>query len=78
MTCFEDMGFADVATHIQSGNVVFTTAIADQALLGRAIETGLSRQFKHDAKVVVVSLGALRRAPRKPESATLSLRTLEP
>lgn len=59
--CFEDLGCADVATYIQSGNVAFSTAIGDQAMLGHTIEDALSEQFKYKAKVVVVPVGVLRR-----------------
>lgn len=63
--CFEAMGFADVATYIQSGNVVFRTPVADQARLGRTIEAALSKQFKYDAKAVVVSHDTLKRVVRE-------------
>ncbi|HEY6102364.1 MAG TPA: DUF1697 domain-containing protein [bacterium] len=59
--CFEGLGCADVATYIQSGNVVFSAAIGDQAMLGRTIEDALSEQFKYKAKIVVVPVGVLRR-----------------
>ncbi len=59
--CFERMGFADVATYIQSGNVVFSAPIRDQALLGRTIEAALSKQFKYKSSVVVVSRDILTR-----------------
>ena len=59
--CFESMEFDDVTTYIQSGNVVFSTPIVDQALLGRTIEAGLSKQFMYNSRVVVVSLATLKR-----------------
>lgn len=59
--CFEGLGCADVATYIQSGNVVFSAAIGDQAILGRTIEDALSEQFKYKVKVVVVPVSVLRR-----------------
>lgn len=59
--CFEGMGFADVATYIQSGNVVFSTQIADQKLLVRTIEHSLSKQFKYKSRVVLLSFDMLRR-----------------
>jgi uncharacterized protein (DUF1697 family) len=59
--CFEDLGFADVATYIQSGNVVFRTPVADRARLERMIEDRLSKQFKYKSRVVLVPLQVLRR-----------------
>jgi uncharacterized protein (DUF1697 family) len=59
--CFEGLGFADVATYIQSGNVVFSTPGTDQALLGRTIEAALSKQFKYNSRVVLVPLDVLKR-----------------
>lgn len=59
-SCFENLGLTDVATFIQSGNVLFSTPIIDQALLGRRIEAALSKQFKYTSKVVVVSLDMLK------------------
>lgn len=51
--CFEAMGFADVATYIQSGNVVFSAPRAQE--LVERIELGLSQTFDYPARVVVRS-----------------------
>ncbi|MGZ5289731.1 MAG: DUF1697 domain-containing protein [Actinomycetota bacterium] len=59
--CFEADGFEDVATYIQSGNVVFTSGrSAGETLTGR-IERMLARSFAYEASVVVRS-GAQMRA----------------
>jgi uncharacterized protein (DUF1697 family) len=52
--CFEDGGFEDVATYIQSGNVVFRAAGAGSAL-ARRIEELLSATFGYPASVVLRS-----------------------
>ena len=66
--CFEGLGLADVATYIQSGNVVFSAPAGDRGRLGQRIEAALSKQFEYDARLVVVPLDVLRRvvaeAPR--------------
>ena len=49
--CFEEQGFADVATYIQSGNVIFTAAAAPVA----KIEKALAATFRYQAVVVVCS-----------------------
>lgn len=52
---FDAMGFSDVKTYIQSGNVLFQSDEKDKAELTTMIEKGLSRRFNFEVKVVVVS-----------------------
>jgi len=52
---FEVLGFSNVLTYIQSGNVVFRSEESDKAALTTRIEKGLSARFNFDAKVVVVA-----------------------
>lgn len=54
-TAFEEMGFSNVVTYIQSGNVVFQCEEKDNAALTTKIEKGLSKRFNFEAKVVVIS-----------------------
>lgn len=56
---FLDQGFVDVATYIQSGNVLFSSTDAGPVLEPR-LEAALSRAFRFQATVVVRSAGALR------------------
>lgn len=58
---FERIGFADVATYIQSGNVIFAAPRQSRAALAAQIESGLSRQFGADLRIVLLSAAALRR-----------------
>ena len=51
----EEMGFSNVQTYIQSGNVVFQSENKDKAAITAKIEKGLSKRFNFEAKVVVVS-----------------------
>ncbi len=53
--CFEAEGFGDVATYIQSGNVLFTAGRANQQALTGQIEKALSRSFAYQSRVVVRS-----------------------
>jgi uncharacterized protein (DUF1697 family) len=50
-----DMGFKDVRTYLQSGNVVFRDKPADKAKLAAAIEARITRDFGHKVPVRVVS-----------------------
>ncbi len=52
---FEAMGFTNVRTYIQSGNVLVESAEKDKDLLTAKIESELSRRFNFQARVVVVS-----------------------
>ncbi|CAG0938147.1 hypothetical protein BROC_00117 [Candidatus Brocadiaceae bacterium] len=52
---FEEMGFSNVVTYIQSGNVLFLSEEKDKTLLITKIEKGLSIRFNFEAKIVVVS-----------------------
>jgi uncharacterized protein (DUF1697 family) len=52
---FESIGFADVTTYIQSGNVVFTSAEKENARLTDKIEKALSQRFKYTSRLVLVA-----------------------
>lgn len=52
---FEAMGFIEVETLIQSGNVVFSSKAAGRARLTGSIEEALSAAFGYASRVVVVS-----------------------
>jgi uncharacterized protein (DUF1697 family) len=57
---FEEMGFAEVATYINSGNVFFRAPRRKRAELAAAIEAGLSERFGFELKVAVVTEAELR------------------
>lgn len=54
-SAFERMGFANVTTYIQSGNVLFTSTNQNLDTLTRTIETTLTKEFRYKSKVVLVS-----------------------
>lgn len=58
--CFEEDGFEDVATYIQSGNVLFTAPGARTAELTDRIETLLAESFDYIPTVVVRSRKQMR------------------
>ena len=61
-SCLETAGFENVATYIQSGNVLFESAERDRARLTRLLEKTLSRTFApYSARVIVRSHAGLRR-----------------
>lgn len=52
---FEKMGFQNVSTYIQSGNVLFSSDKTDNEALSDKIEQALSKAFAYTSKVVLVS-----------------------
>lgn len=58
--CFELMGFSEVATYIQSGNIIFNSDEIEIKKIADNIEKGLSKTFRYDAKAVVISYKELK------------------
>lgn len=56
---FEALGFTDVVTYINSGNIVFKTKEADARKLEKKIEQMLVKNYKLDSKVVIRSLSEM-------------------
>jgi len=59
---FEALGLNDVASYIQSGNVIFSSGEEDSRLLGRKIETGMSALTGRKISVFVLSPEELKKA----------------
>ncbi len=58
---FEELGFADVATYINSGNVLFRGKREKMETLSARIEKALTKRFKIDLKVVVLTEAQMRK-----------------
>jgi uncharacterized protein (DUF1697 family) len=58
------LGHADVATYIQSGNVVFSSGQSDTAALAAALEEAIAARFGLKIRVVVLSRGELAQVAR--------------
>ena len=56
----EEMGFADVATYIQSGNLLFSAPRQGRDELAARIESELTRRFGLEQKVVLLTEAQLR------------------
>lgn len=52
---FARLGFSDVETYIQSGNVVFASKQTSKAKLTALIEKALSDAFRYESRVVLIS-----------------------
>src|SRR5436309_15835190 len=59
---YESLGFSDVQTYIQSGNVVFRTKATGLAALGKKIEDGIEAQFGFRPAVILRTMEELRTA----------------
>ena len=58
---FANMGFSEVVTYIQSGNVVFSSKQKNKAKLTGLIEKALSDAFSYESRVVLISGSELER-----------------
>ena len=58
--CFEDMGFTNVRTYIQSGNIVFRADAGETEQLTARVAAGLSERFSYAARAVVLSYADYR------------------
>lgn len=59
-SAFEAMGLLNVVTYIQSGNVLFQSDEKDKKILTDKIEKTLSKTFKYEAKLAIVSRKELK------------------
>lgn len=59
--CFEDEGFTDVSTYIQSGNVVFSTSGGTAKALTARIEKMLKKRFDYQATVMLRSRSQMKK-----------------
>src|SRR5262245_63618322 len=66
---FEQMGFQDVNTYINSGNVLFRASSIDGRDLARRIERTLSRKYHLKVKAVVRSYDEMARLMKTMASA---------
>lgn len=58
-SAFGEMGFENVKTYIQSGNVIFSSNKKDISEIEKSIEKTLSERFNYVSKVVLISCGQL-------------------
>ncbi len=57
---FSSLGFTDVRTFLQTGNVCFTSGLKEQTLVEK-IEVGIEKKFRLSVKVFVVSFSTLQK-----------------
>jgi uncharacterized protein (DUF1697 family) len=58
---FEQLGFVDVATYVQSGNVVFRSAKGAAATLTRQLEAAFEEKWGFHSRIMVRDLGWFER-----------------
>ena len=54
---FEDLGFSDVATYVQSGNVVFRARKGDAAALTKQLEAAFEKKWGFNSRIMVRDAG---------------------
>lgn len=60
-TMLEAMGFKNVATYIQSGNIVFDASKQNPAELGNAIKQQIEETFGHDVPIIICTVEELNK-----------------
>jgi uncharacterized protein (DUF1697 family) len=63
-TLYESLGFTNVKTYIQSGNVIFESSISDVVKLKRNIEQKIERTFRFSVSVIIRSIEEFERIIR--------------
>ncbi|MEI9403684.1 DUF1697 domain-containing protein [Mesorhizobium argentiipisi] len=58
---FESLGFSDVATYLQSGNVVFRAKKRDAAALTKELETAFEKKWGFNSRIMVRDAGWFER-----------------
>lgn len=56
---YENLGFRNVTTYVQSGNVVFTSSNIDVDMLEQEISQQIEKDFKFDVPVIVLTADKL-------------------
>lgn len=59
---FEELSFQDIATHLNSGNVIFSSSIEDKNILSNKIESMIKKRFGLNIPVFIVSQEELEEA----------------
>ena len=59
---FEKLGFSDVSSYINSGNIIFSSSESDEKTLIRKCRSEIEKQFKLDISVTVISAKDLSEA----------------
>ena len=69
--CFEQAGFTNVSTYINSGNVIFDSKLKSEASMVMKIEKGIEDTFGFSVRVVVRSASNIRKVAKAiPDSWT--------
>jgi uncharacterized protein (DUF1697 family) len=62
---FKKLGFRNVTTYINSGNIIFTSSQSDARALERKIERMLAREYNYAGKVVIRNLSEMTELLKK-------------
>src|SRR4051794_40028218 len=59
---FESLGFKDVSSYIQTGNVIFSTSEKNKTALASHIEGALKKKFDYNTRVFILTAKELEQA----------------
>jgi uncharacterized protein (DUF1697 family) len=62
---YESMGFKNIKTYLQSGNVIFDTSSNDAQKMIKKIEKGIETNFGFQVKVIILSPDELKQVIKK-------------
>lgn len=62
---FSSMGFGNVTTYIQTGNVVFHSGLTDPEAIGRSVEESVKKTFGFEVAVIIRTRGQLEALVRQ-------------
>ncbi|MEY4731233.1 MAG: hypothetical protein RL681_179 [Candidatus Parcubacteria bacterium] len=63
--CFEALGYRNVRTYINSGNVIFTPPSGSPRIIVKKIEAALKKEFRHDIRVLLRTTAQMRAVCKK-------------
>lgn len=59
--CFEDLGFLNVTTYVQSGNIIFSTLRKDKCEIERTISVQIEKNFGFNIPFILLTIEVLEK-----------------
>jgi len=62
---YKSLGFTEVQTYIQSGNVLFNTTLKDEAAMAKKILNKIKKEYRFEVPILITSQKALKKVINK-------------
>lgn len=62
---FNDLGYRNVQTYVQSGNVIFDSATSNETKISTKVKTGIQKKFGFSIPVLIVPTTSLKKIIQK-------------